>query len=1342
MITKKVQVIDCDYIVGSGDGPIIRIFGKDKEGKSCCVYYKGFYPYFYVKTLDGKEKEVANEIVNRFKGIVTNISLEEKFLPIGFQKSPSKVLKVTVHQPSQVKDIRDEIKKIDDVEEIYEADILFKYRFMIDYDIWGFSWIEVKGNYVKTTLGKVDYEIEAEEIKLVKENGNAPLKIMSFDIECVPKDLMSLPDPSRDPIVIISLAFYPAFMGSETKVLVGKYIKKANKDIECFDTEEDMLKGFIEIVEKYDPDIITGFNILNFDFPYIVKRLKNLNISRKFGRAEDKNVTIQNAGENNRVSVPGRVVVDVRTLVKADFHLKRYTLEHVAEKLINEGKLDVDYKDIPKLWMGKSRDINKLIDYARKDAILPLKILLEKRLLDKYFELSKVSGLLLQDVVSGGQSTRVEGLLLRYGKKRNLIIPCKPSQEEIKKRNKEREKHGLKGAIVLDPKVGLYHKNNMVLVLDFRCHPKGTRVVVKGKGEVDISEVKEGDYVLGIDGWHKVRKVHVYPYKGYLINVNGLLCTPRHKLPIYYKWGYLKDRLAETLANGVVKSGFIIRNPIQYKCRDEDSNLWLLSEFAGIVLAEGNLLRRDAKYWSSERNSYRISKQYRITISISSHEIEVLDRILKISKRLWNYKPYIRSKDGGSCYDIIFSRKKIYTDVVDVLNNIENKAIPEAVLRGFFEGDGSINLERKTIQINQSTVNEEKIKLICKLLDKVGIKYYLWKGTPPSVRRTSKNGRYSLNIHGKKDLINFLVNVDFISEKKRELLRKIIAERRMRAKENYILEKPVTKLEYYEGYVYDLTLEGRPYYFANGILSHNSLYPSLIMAYNVCFTTLLKDVKDVKKYVEVPTGAKFVTEDIKEGLLPEILKDLMNLRVKVKKAMKTEEDPEKRRQLDARQLALKIMMNSFYGYTGYLRARVYSLDVANAITALGRFTIEFTRRIIEEKYGLETIYGDTDSVLIKLDTSNLETAAKLGEKISNEISKLLPRPMLLEFEKIYKSFLLLSKKRYAGWMFEKTQNGEWKDRIDTKGIETVRREWCDLVGEVVEKVINMLLKQPDVNLVVNYVRDILQKLKHGQIPIERLVMTRTLSKPPKKYKAKQPHAYLALKLAKRSPGSAPTIGERIPFVIVKGRGLIAERAEDPKYVQENKLEIDANYYIEKQLLPPIERILKPLGIAKQDLLSIGKQRDLTKFVSHEEEKETKPVEIKPVSRTIIEEIVCPHCGKTLKFKDLEKRFCTYCFSEIDPKQLLENVLDIEIHKSLSIFLTQSFICTNCRTTFRRLPLSGKCPKCGNSNLTMQMSPIEFKEKIKTLEQLINEKNLIYPRKSLEILRSYSSIVEI
>lgn len=988
MVTKRIQVIDCDYIVGSGDGPIIRILGKDLEGKSCCVYYKGFYPYFYVKTLDGKEKDVAKTIIERFKGIVTNISLEEKYLPIGFQKSPSKVLKITVHKPTQVKDIRDDIKKMDGVEEVYEADILFKYRFLIDYDIWGFSWIEVRGNYVKTTLGKVDYEIEAEKIRTIEENGNAPLKILSFDIECIPRDLMGLPDPSRDPIVIISLAFYPPFMGNETKVLVAKYIKRANSDIECFESEEEMLKGFIDVIEKYDPDIITGFNILNFDFPYIVKRLKNLNMSRKFGRVEDKNVTIQSAGEDNKVSVPGRVVVDVRALVKADFHLKRYTLEHVAEKLINEGKLDVDYKDIPRLWIGRSRDTNRLVDYARKDAVLPLKILLEKRLLDKYFELSKVSGLLLQDVISGGQSSRVEGLLLRYGKKRNLIIPCKPSQEEIRKRSMEREKLGLKGAIVLDPKVGLYHGDNMILVLDFR-----------------------------------------------------------------------------------------------------------------------------------------------------------------------------------------------------------------------------------------------------------------------------------------------------------------------------------------------------------------SLYPSLIMAYNICFTTLLKDGEEVRKYIEVPTRARFVTKDIKEGLLPEILKDLMNFRVVVKKAMKAEEDPERKRQLDAKQLALKIMMNSFYGYTGYLRARVYSLDVANAITALGRYTIEFTRKIIEEKYDLETIYGDTDSVLIKINTSSLEKAAKVGEKISKEISRLLPQPMLLEFEKIYKSFLLLSKKRYAGWVFERTQNGKWKDKIDTKGIETVRREWCDLVGEVMDKVINMLLKQPDVNLVVNYVRDVLQKLKQGKISIEKLIMTRTLSKPPKAYKAKQPHAYLALKLAKRSPGSAPTIGERIPFVIVKGKGLIAERAEDPKYVQENKLEIDANYYIEKQLLPPIERILKPLGIARQELLSIGVQQELTTFVSPKEKVEKgKPIKGVSPFETILECIICPYCKNSLKFKDIEKRFCSHCFGEINPRQLLEDALDAEIHKFISMFLTQPLICVNCKSFLRRPPLTGKCPTCGSNNLVMQVNTLKFKERIKMFEQLINERNLVLPKKSLEILKTYSTII--
>ncbi|MHA1722103.1 MAG: hypothetical protein ACTSXW_03400, partial [Candidatus Baldrarchaeia archaeon] len=126
--------------------------------------------------------------------------------------------------------------------------------------------------------------------------------------------------------------------------------------------------------------------------------------------------------------------------------------------------------------------------------------------------------------------------------------------------------------------------------------------------------------------------------------------------------------------------------------------------------------------------------------------------------------------------------------------------------------------------------------------------------------------------------------------------------------------------------------------------------------------------------------------------------------------------------------------------------------------------------------------------------------------------------------------------------------------------------------------------------------------------------------------------------------------------------------------------------------------------------------------------------------TILECIICPHCKNSLKFKDIEKRFCSHCFSEINPRQLLEDALDAEIHKFISMFLTQPLICMNCKSSLRRPPLTGKCPTCGSNNLVMQINTLKFEEKIKMFEQLINERNLVLPKKSLEILKTYSTII--
>lgn len=883
----KVQVLDCDYILTNGK-PIVRIFGKNEKGETICVFFNGILPYFYLHCDEEKFDEIAKDLQKKF-GVKTEIV--EKIIPIGFHPNPVKMLKIIGTDPSKIPEIRDYAKKYGTP---YEADILFKYRVLVDKGIYGMSWIKAKGRWVSTTTVKCK-AFEADEIIPEEESKNAPLKYLSIDIECMPQ-AERLPDPSKDPIVIISMVFYPPYKGKEHIVLVAKPFSAEN-NILGFENEKQMLEKFVEILLDYDPDIILGYNILNFDFPYLIKRLEINKVRRDIGRCE-KLPVLKKLSAGYSISLTGRVIVDPYDIIKKDVYirLKRYDLNTVAKYFLNEEKIEIDgVKEMKKLWNGTREDLLKFTAYCKKDAELALRLIIEKDLLEKFFELSKISGLLLQDVF-GGQSQRHECKLLHEFKKRNMVLPCKPDEKEIERRKEERKKLGLKGAIVLDPKVGL-HNDGCILVLDFA-----------------------------------------------------------------------------------------------------------------------------------------------------------------------------------------------------------------------------------------------------------------------------------------------------------------------------------------------------------------SLYPSIIRTFNICPTTLLLDNADNYEHITSPTGAKFVAPSVREGVFPAIVKELIETRKKVKKQMKEETDPEKKRILDAKQHALKIMANSLYGYLGFLPARLYLLEIANSITAFGRENILKTKELVENNFPVEIVYGDTDSIFVKTKTTDLEEAEKLGNEISEFVSSRLPGYLTLEFEKIFKSFLILTKKRYAGWKFERDPNSPtgWKEEIEMKGIETVRRDWCSLTSETMEKVIKIILKEGNIFAAAEHVRNVIKELSQGKVPLEKLTIVKSLTKPPEEYDGVQPHVELAKKLKQRDPTRAPSVGDRIEFVIVKGNQMLSKRAEDPKYVIEKGLEIDANYYIENQILPPIERIFEVCGITKAELLEGSKQQNLFDFYIKKKPERKKPEEL---------------------------------------------VLDS----------FEGVVCFSCKWSFRRPLLSGICPRCGNTKLYFEYS---------------------------------------
>ena len=142
------------------------------------------------------------------------------------------------------------------------------------------------------------------------------------------------------------------------------------------------------------------------------------------------------------------------------------------------------------------------------------------------------------------------------------------------------------------------------------------------------------------------------------------------------------------------------------------------------------------------------------------------------------------------------------------------------------------------------------------------------------------------------------------------------------------------------------------------------------------------------------------------------------------------------------------------------------------------------------------------------------------------------------------------------------------------------------------KVIEILLKEDDVKGALKYFKGVLNLLVTGQIEIQKLVITKTMTKSAGAYDGTQPHIELVKKMQARSPGEAPGIGDRISYVIVKGRDMLSKRTEDPEYVRDHGLQVDSQYYIENQLMPPIERIFKGLNISKSELLGNGRQMGL------------------------------------------------------------------------------------------------------------------------------------------------------
>ena len=409
--------------------------------------------------------------------------------------------------------------------------------------------------------------------------------------------------------------------------------------------------------------------------------------------------------------------------------------------------------------------------------------------------------------------------------------------------------------------------------------------------------------------------------------------------------------------------------------------------------------------------------------------------------------------------------------------------------------------------------------------------------------------------------------------------------------------------EQYEGATV-LEAQKGAYYTPITALDFEALYPSIMMAHNLCYSTY---VMDERRYGKIP-GITYETFNIGNktykfaqdvpSLLPAILMELKQFRKKAKRDMAAATGYMKE-VYNGKQLAYKVSMNSVYGFTGAGKGILPCVPIASTTTCRGRGMIEETKTYVEANFpGAKVRYGDTDSVMVEFDVGDrkgveaIEYSWEIGERAAEECSALFKKPNNLELEKVYWPYFLYSKKRYAAKLWTKGKDDQMHmDYIDVKGLQLVRRDNTPHMREVCKELLDVVLTSGDPGPPKELARERANELLTGEIPHDKLILSQSLSdsykvggksvsiNSPESIHINQAHVQVVNKMRQRKPGSEPQSGDRVPYILTKtdnSKAKAFEKSEDPNYVEEHNIPVDYHYYFVNKFLNPVCDLLDPL----------------------------------------------------------------------------------------------------------------------------------------------------------------------
>lgn len=1011
-----------------------------------------------------------------------------------------------------------------------------------------------------------------------------PLVFASWDIECYSSS-GGFPVASNDDDCVIQIATsFQKYGDAEPYRTVvvclgdtGEVSGTSSVDIVCEDTEVQVFKTWVDLLKEESVDVLLGYNVWQFDWRYLADRLSVLTDDdgeapetpfAGLGRAEggdilESNLSSAAYGDNSffRLSTPGVLQLDVLQYIRREYKLESNSLKNVAKHFLKDQKIDLPAKDIFRLYESGDPAARAVVaEYAARDTVLPLQLVWKLDIFERLTQMGMATCVPVDYLLLRGQQVKVWSLLLRKARSMGFVIPDDVGIGTSGK---------YAGATVLEACVGAHF--DIVSALDFASlYPS----ILRSKNMCYSTMLLPGDPRPEKEVYHfKDDSTDIAFVQGVPAVVPSLL----EELATFRKDAKKKmaqarendDAWGESLHNAAQLAFKVSANSV-YGFLGATKGILPCVPIAAAVTGTGRrmLMRVQdlvVKLVPGTKVVYGDSVMPGTPVLVRVGGVITVRTIEDLAADWEAYPGFL--KDGTD-------KEQSLLEGVESWTHLGWRPIRRVVRHKCLKKIWRVTTHTGIVDVTEDhSLLDENLKLVKPQEVQLGERLF---SSFPEVQTSPELARDQLFVFGvfvgdgscgEYDCRSGRKHTWAINNKDLQLLRAC----------KDILECHNPEMSFA---IYD-TLQSSGVY----KLCARSSTPGVLQSFvrfwrSACYDGAAKKVPDFAMGDERFLGGLWASDgcrrdnevggcrriDTKNQITAQwyylYLRSLgyvvsLNTRKDKPDIFRLTFTTSKLRKCHNGVKKIHVLHDSWDGY-------VYDLE-----TAAGSFQAGVGQLIVK----------NTDSVMCVFNVPedrrhDMAYHHALAADVAGQITAEFEKPVELEFEKTYYPFLLFSKKRYCGGMYTTPHA---MDKIDTKGIQMVRRGTIECVRKMCVDVLHKIMIDKSAESAVTTAKDHILRFLKGEIPLEDLVLSKALRG---NYKVdNQPHVAVARKIFERRGTPVPT-GDRVEYVFVRDKDTVtslqAQRAEDPAFVREHGLPVDILYYLDHQVLPPLENLLELL----------------------------------------------------------------------------------------------------------------------------------------------------------------------